>query len=185
MSDNFNEWWARISPLLLRSATSRLHRQGEAEDLVQEVVLVAWRRRETFATEEDLLRWSFTVLHARIVDFFRAEKRNSTKRTLLGRFLPGAYRPDYERAIDQARVHDLVAQLPPRQRDVLSRWLVGDSTSEIARTLGIAETTVRSVRRFAQLNLTKLMSAQATNTTNARCESLTSTSTEREKEYKK
>ena len=158
-SSDFGTWWSAISPRLLKSAKARVRGSVDAEDLVQEVALIALRRGGTFASSEDLLKWSFTVLHSRLIDRVRSEKRRGERLSILGRLLPKAFQPNYERSIDAGYLREAVTGLPPRQKEIMQRFLNGDSTEEIARDLGITEATVRSLKRFAQLHLAREMTA--------------------------
>ena len=59
-------------------ALKRVGKHHTAEDLVQECLLVAWRKRESFDGRSTLSTWLFGILKFKILDHYRLTKRTPT-----------------------------------------------------------------------------------------------------------
>jgi len=135
-----------------------LHDRVEAEELVQETFLEAWRRAAQYQPERaNVAAWLVTIARSRTID--RLRSRNTVGRTLEveGRDVTEpAPRPD--ELVDSARartaVREKVAKLPPEQRVLLElAWDEGLSQSEIAARTGLPLGTVKTRTRTALLSL--------------------------------
>ena len=139
----FRRWY----PSLVRSAESLVRSRAVAEELVQDVMLELWKRRETLAEESSPQAYLFQATRNRALNHIRHARIER-----LGE--PHATRPE---AVD-ATAHSLVVEeemhvavrkavdrLPDRCREVfvLSRTH-GLKYSEIATTLGISIKTVEA-----------------------------------------
>jgi RNA polymerase sigma-70 factor (ECF subfamily) len=121
-----------------------LGQEAEAEDLVQEAFLRAWRGLGRFRREADPKTWLFRILVNAGRDRLRRRRVRSQPPPAPGR---SALDPAVQLAEAEAleRVWDEVERLPPRQREcLLLRARAGLSTSEIAEILGIGPGGVKS-----------------------------------------
>jgi RNA polymerase sigma-70 factor, ECF subfamily len=110
----------------------------EAQDLVQEVLVRAWKRWERVSTLDNPHAWAQHVLHNLAVSHWRRQR--------LRRVHAGATRPVHAAppAIGHLDVIAAVNALPVNQRSALVLRAVGGlSTSEIATELKTSPDTVR------------------------------------------
>ena len=80
------------------------------------------------------------------------------------RMLVNAYQSEQRRAVAEARIQELVHELPPRLQDVYTCLLEGLTNRRIARKLGISENTVRIyvsevLHRLGHTSRTELIAA--------------------------
>jgi len=73
------EWVERYSRELFRFAMQRLRNEDDAEDVVQETFLTAWRTREAFRGDLSERNWLYMILKSRIIDLVR--RRQTRQRT--------------------------------------------------------------------------------------------------------
>lgn len=131
----------RHTPALLGHARAVLGAGSEAEDLVQEAFLRAWRALPREERVRSFAAWVHAILHRACLDVLRA-RRDLRSLEESGEELPGEEplppldRPD---GLDAA-----IAALPARQRAVLHcRYALGLDAAETAERL---ETTPGNVR---------------------------------------
>lgn len=137
------------SPRLLRYATWLCGSEQDAQDLVQETWIAAYKQRETFEGLSPLLSWLTAICRSH---FLSTRRTNERRKQLLAthsssylaerRTLSHAAAPD---PLARRRVAEALGALPERQRDVIILRLVeGLSTKECADRLGVAEGTIKS-----------------------------------------
>jgi RNA polymerase sigma-70 factor (ECF subfamily) len=121
-----------VRPLLsgLRATALRLTRnRGEAEDLLQETVLRAWRFFDQFEQGSNLRAWMHSILRHTFVNRYRRARRERelvaqayAQRELLGSMESSAHEPEILRAaLGDGLLHGL-SNLSPELRAVL--WAV-------------------------------------------------------------
>ncbi len=142
--------WSRLVALARSIAGD-----AEAEDLVQECLLNAWRRLATLREPAAFLAWTQRSV-------VRASIRRARWRALRVPLAAIAElrdpRPDA--ASESWTVDALLARLAPRQRAVMYLTVVeGMSDGEIGERLGIDAASVRSHRRRARERLGPLLRA--------------------------
>jgi RNA polymerase sigma-70 factor (ECF subfamily) len=133
---------------LVGTAERMLQRRDVAEEIVQDVLLELWRRRETLVVEDSLRGYLFRATRNRALNHLRhgaierrAEPELSAEHEERGATAHAAL---VEEEIGVA-VKRAVAELPPRCREVfeLSR-VEGLKYAEIAAALGISVKTVEA-----------------------------------------
>jgi len=72
-------WVDRYSRELFRFAVQRLRNEDDAEDVVQETFLTAWRTRKNFRGDLSERNWLYMILKSRIIDSVR--KRQTRQKT--------------------------------------------------------------------------------------------------------
>ena len=72
-------WVDRYSRELFRFAVQRLRNEDDAEDVVQETFLTAWRTRDSFRGDLSERNWLYMILKSRIIDLVR--KRQTRQKT--------------------------------------------------------------------------------------------------------
>lgn len=144
------------APFLLRTV-QRLSGSGpHVEDVVQEVFLVAHRRRHEIHGGDDVRGWLYRVAQNLVRHHGRAIAR---QRRLQNKYLEESREPDVADAPDAAGarrdqahlVHACVAELPLKLREVFVLYeLEAMSAVEIARLIDVPENTARSRLRLAR-----------------------------------
>ena len=132
--------------------------RDDVPDLVQEVLVAAWRNLGSFDSERGtFLAWLAPGLRGRATNGFRGLRR---RRNLLTRFWssrsPLSRRQEEPHAALDARmtVARLVGALTHRQREVVALYELGElSSEETAKVLGIGSAAVRSIARDARARL--------------------------------
>lgn len=147
--DDFATWVAPFVPALNRYAT-RLVGPDDREDVVQEALIRAWRRRSTFdPSRGEPLPWLLAVLADRA-------RRHHARRKVVLRLA------DHDDA-DEDPGHDIdleraLRTLPPRQRQAVDLYyFVGLGVADVARVMRCAPGTVRAALHQARTALRELL----------------------------
>lgn len=126
--------------------------KDQIEDLVQEVFTAYWIKQTTDGGIDSPRAYLFTAVRNRCIDAVRRQRRQDVDLdSLEEEVLPledGISLPD-EEAVDnsfkEARVWDAIDRLPAKRRRIfLMSRRDGMKYSEIARSLGLSENTVRN-----------------------------------------
>ena len=153
----------RYKPIVFRWAIGIVYDWDEAEDITQEVFVVAYQKLRSFRGEGSFDGWMYRITR-RVAERQRSKKK---RRTLLGA-LPAAQptaevyttdpggRIDRERAL--AMIHESVIELPIRQREIFDLCdLLGHTPAEAAELLGMKPVSVRAslfkARAFIRRNI--------------------------------
>ena len=136
------ELYEEFEQAMLRFATGISGNRDAAEDLVHETFLRAMAHLPLLGRLKRHQRrsWLFTTLKRIHLDEVAARLRREALRERLGRWSDVVAEDSYQ--LDDFAVLDLV---PPQHRAlVIQRYLVGMSSQEIGRQLGVPAATVRS-----------------------------------------
>ena len=127
-----------------------------AQDVVQEVLIRAWRHAATLAGDARPVRpWLFTTARNLLTDAHRAEL--SRPRLVGSDLVDGggvvgevAARDDIGRAVESWTMAEALGRLSAQHREVLvqAHWM-GRSVTEIAEVLGVPAGTVKSRTYYA------------------------------------
>jgi RNA polymerase sigma factor (sigma-70 family) len=143
----------------------RVANQGDAEDILQDVmyeVTVAYRLPEPI---EQIGAWMYRVALNRITDLFRKKKpelledvfASSDEELMLEDFLPSTDEgPEatYIRAVLLETLSEALDELPDDQREVfIAHEIDGSSFKELAAESGLSINTLLSRKRYAVLQL--------------------------------
>jgi RNA polymerase sigma-70 factor (ECF subfamily) len=150
----YNRHAARLFALACRLAGS-----GPAEDLLQEIFLLAHRKLGSFKGEAALGTWLYRLAINHCLDFARSRQARDGKltETLDGEssFVPAAARDTPIARIDLERA---IARLPEGYREAFVLHDVeGFDHKEVARLLGIAEGTSKSQVFKARMKLRAML----------------------------
>jgi RNA polymerase sigma factor (sigma-70 family) len=150
-SDDFDGWVRPHRHHMIRLAAA-LTSPSDAEDVVQDALVRAWRRRSTYdATRGEVRTW----LLALTADRARRWKRGQFTRTgpadLLEWTADEANGQSVERDLD---LRDAIRKLPDRQRQVvILTYYIGLSGEQVSVVLNCALGTVKSTLHDARRNL--------------------------------
>ena len=137
----------------------------EADDMLQDCWVQILEELDSYGQRGPFAAWAMAVSKNFCKTRARAEKRVSVSEITLGHMgqMPG--NPDeLPWPAEQGRqqlwkqvVHDALARLPDRERDVIVlRLLKGRDTAETALTLGVSESGVRSILLRAMSRLRRM-----------------------------
>jgi RNA polymerase sigma-70 factor (ECF subfamily) len=148
--DDFEQIVGCHSGALRRHAARLAGGSANAEDLVQEAYLRAWRSFHTFTPGSNARAWLFRILHNTYIDTRRAAAR-AVRTTGEGDagdhagVAPDTPETPIEARLIEARLQRALASVPDRFRPcIILVDLRGWSYNEVAHTLGIPTGTVMS-----------------------------------------
>ena len=149
----FGHYGPRVKSYLVRLGADA----ASAEDLMQEVMLVVWRRASTYDPQQAAVStWIFTIARNKRIDALRRERRPDFDPADPG-FVPDPTPgPDHEAAAAQWEGHiaTAIASMPPEQAEMIRLAYFDDlSHSDIAARLGVPLGTVKSRLRLAMSRL--------------------------------
>lgn len=154
----------RIYSLALRSTGS----EQDAADITQEVFLRAWKNLDSFRGDSSLSTWLYRVTSNLCVDFARKKAAEGMPTSIDDEESPAADLVDASRmaqpeaAAENSELREelqfALAQLSEEHRRVvLLRDVAGMTYTDIARTLGLEEGTVKSRLARARASLRKIL----------------------------
>lgn len=162
-SNALDELYARYGSALLGFLVSRLSNRQLAEEVLQDVMLAAWKNAGSFRGDSKVKTWLFVIARNRAINTHR--KRSPELVQLNESF--GYQSEDtgpMERMIKQANrevVRSAIEQLPEGQREVLILVFYNQlSGPETASVLGISEGTVKSRLHRAKNQLKQLLNQE-------------------------
>lgn len=155
----FRHFAPRVKAFLMKSGAS----ETLAEECVQDVMATLWQKANMFdPSRASVATWVFTIARNRRIDALRKARRPEPEE------LPWGPEPEpdqaeaYEAQQDTERLGAALAQLPPKQRDLIERAYFGDlSHSEIAAETGLPLGTIKSRIRLALDRLRQQLDVKA------------------------
>ncbi|HEX3174582.1 MAG TPA: sigma-70 family RNA polymerase sigma factor [Solirubrobacterales bacterium] len=140
--DSDGGWeWEEVRRFCVRFAHRYAKSPGEAEDIAQDALLRAWRRRSTLREAGSRKQWLATIVRN---EAFREHARNRPDPVDT---LESEYGAEDERVlatVERADLHAALGRLDERERQLVQLRYDEDLTqTAIARRLGIPEGTVK------------------------------------------
>lgn len=133
--------WGEAHRLCLRLAYRYASNPGEAEDIAQDALLRAWRRRSTLRDEACRKQWLATIVRN---EAFRQHARVRPTPVATIELREGAEDEQVLATVEQADLHAALNRLSERDRQLLRLRYEEDLTqATIAHRLGIPEGTVK------------------------------------------
>lgn len=135
-----------VSKKLLRFATRFLHNEDEARDVVQDVFLKLWQRKETLDEVENIEAFAMRMTRNRCLDVIRANKTvpidEDTDRRLKAKTID--VHSKVELGESAAQIKLLIRKLPDLQQNVMHmRDIEQLSYDEIAEATGLKRNAIR------------------------------------------
>ncbi len=154
LSECYRLW----APLVLGIATRALGSRHDAEDVVQQVFVSAWKSRGTLRPSEHALpAWLIGIARRRVADEYDRRARENRKTHKAGSTLHSQPEPaeaHVDQLVDRMVLRDAVEQMSEPRRSILNLAYVEDRTHEdIAARLGMPLGTVKSHVRRGLLQL--------------------------------
>lgn len=151
----FQAFYGRYAGRVLAYARQLSRNRDIAEDLVQEVFVVVWRRAASYRADRgDTAGWLFTITRNKLVDHWRRTGETKEQGELDERRAPEAESPaDLNLSIRQA-----LARVEPDQRRAIAMAYFGGLTyEETARRLNLPLGTLKSRIRSGLKTLRSLL----------------------------
>lgn len=142
----YGELYERYWESLFETAYWHLYDKAAAKDIVQEVFVYCWQKREQIKINESVAAYFRTAVRFKVLNYLKAESARDKYQRLAGETLPVITIPEHMAAADlQASYRRELARLPDKMREVFtdSRDL-GLSIDEIAEKRGISPQTVKN-----------------------------------------
>jgi len=141
-ADAFAEIVQRYGAMVTASSRRVLGDAGLAEDIAQECFLQLMHKRPRIRTS--IGAWLHQAAVHRSLDSIRSDSRRRAREAAYGGQHAGSDAPDHVTPELLAHVDEAIAELPEPLRAVMvARFMRGQMHTEIARELGVAESTVR------------------------------------------
>ena len=158
----FEEIYRAYSPKLYGLVLRMVHNQADADDLLQEIFLTAYRKLESFRGDAALGTWLYRLATNQCLDHLRSRTARTGQVTDPLDDEPtlaeGATRSFAEQSVTKLDLERAVAQLPDGCRAAfLLHDVHGLEHREVAQALGVAEGTSKSQVHKARLRLRSLL----------------------------
>ena len=136
-----------------------VNHKADAEDILQESFLVAFRNIQEFRSESSFGVWLKRIVINRAINHLKKRRLTLTEHTFESAALPDEDSFDNdEMQYDVKKVHAALVALPAGYRLVLSLYLLeGYDHAEIAQILNITESTSKSQYNRGKAKLRKLL----------------------------
>ncbi|OWK47020.1 sigma-70 family RNA polymerase sigma factor [Fimbriiglobus ruber] len=171
-------WVERYGDYLYRFALAKIRRPDEAEDIVQDTLLAAWRGRAEFAGRASERSWLTAILKRKVVDHLRRRVRERTDpipddrgstgdpfnrwgkwKTPPGNW--GQHGPGEELNREEfwATMHDCMGKLPRRLHDAFAlRYLDERGAEDVCEDMGLTTTNLWVMLHRARLKMWQCLS---------------------------
>ncbi len=151
----------RYGPSMRAYAIRLTGSQADADDVLQETLIQAWKKIDTVHNPQRIKSWLMTLVSRKGIDYLRSQKSSSN---LDAGPEPPAQGPTPEQSAITGSSLDALSQvlqkLPPQQRQIWVMREIGKASyREIAETLEISEASVRGRLARARLALLEGMEA--------------------------
>lgn len=149
--------WQSYREQLFRFVARRVEDHATAEDIVHDVLVRAYRKRDTLRSGEKFEQWLYRITRNAVIDHYRARKPSEELPADLA--APGAEGSESARRELAGCLRPLVEALPEHYRDaVVLSELRGLTQQETARRLGLSLSGAKSrVQRARRLLGEKLL----------------------------
>lgn len=144
---------------LVYFANRNLNDGDKARDVVNDAFLVLWEKRQDlrFMSNSHLRSWLYTVTKTKAISLFRDSIKEQKELAAFGYCARAIQHPEDAdsslfTAAAIAAIRREVAELPPRNREVMELLLEGKSHEEIGNLLGMKQGTLR-LNKMRAINL--------------------------------
>ena len=153
---DWRQWLADHAARLLLFARQKARSEADAQDLVQEAVVEAWRRQRD--GQPPPLPLVFATIHRRAIDLARSQDRRARRDLAASESQPESW---FDTSVEdrelQQSIQNAMSRLPETYREVIALKVWGGLTfAEIAETLSIPANTAASRYRYALAELRKM-----------------------------
>jgi RNA polymerase sigma-70 factor (ECF subfamily) len=147
----FDHYAPRLKGFIMRTGTPA----GQAEEIVQDVMLTVWRKAALFDPERaQVSAWIYQITRNRQIDIIRKERRPVPEELI--REVDDAPEPGQVIALEQEsqQLKQALARLNPDQREIVEKAYLGELThQEISMQTGLPLGTIKSRIRLGLARL--------------------------------
>ncbi len=148
LKDNFDRIYVSYYPRMFRFAKEYVLFEEDAENIVQDVFLVLWEKRNVLDIQVGLMAYLFSLVKNRCLDYLRRNMVADEYKQELSLKYSALYQMDYvfssEEDIENT-IESAINKLPERCREIFIKSRIeGKKYREIAKELNIAENTVEN-----------------------------------------
>ena len=144
----YSEFYERYWESLFETAYWHLYDKAAAKDIVQEVFVYCWQKREQIQINESVAAYFRAAVRFKVLNYLKSESAREKYQLLAGRALPEiTYNTgDHMATVDlQASYRRALERLPEKMRDVfIDSRDHGLSIDEIAQKRAISPQTVKN-----------------------------------------
>ncbi len=162
-ADAFKELYDGQATRLYNLAYRMAGTAAEAEDMLQEIFLQAFRKLSSFKGDSALATWLYRLAMNLCLDRVRSKQGKMERMTVAfenerGELTVSVPRPRAEAVVDRLDLEKAIEQLPPSYRAAfLLHDVEGFEHHEVSEMLGIAEGTSKSLVHKARLRLREFL----------------------------
>jgi RNA polymerase sigma factor (sigma-70 family) len=157
--EEFKTWWPAIENRVEHSLGRTLARHQDRDDVLQEVGIALYLARERISSRSHAEAWSMRRGRWSALDLIEREANRGRLAAVLATPKMGIGGSPVDAAAQKETISGLdraMEALPEMQRRVMRAVLDGCPAHEIAKSLGVSASTVRSHLRFARQRLLDL-----------------------------
>ncbi|MCG8309081.1 MAG: RNA polymerase sigma-70 factor [Cytophagales bacterium] len=142
----FNELYNSYREPAIRFCNSILKDAEESENIIQEVFIKIWNRKESINPELNFTSYLFTIIKNRVFDHLKELKKNEFLKEKFWEKVLEYKAVDNEIKEERfARIKEAVEGLSEKRREIIKlNYEEGKSYEEIARQLNISKNTVKN-----------------------------------------
>jgi RNA polymerase sigma factor (sigma-70 family) len=159
-----DELYARYGPGIFSYLMARLGERTLAEEVLQDVMLAAWRSASQFRGDSKVLTWLLAIAHHRAINAIRRHTPPLVSLNDMAELQTNDTGPleRIERQSEYGALRSMLDKLPAEQREVLVLVFYHQlSEAEAAAVLGIAAGTVKSRLHRGKEALRRIMHSEA------------------------
>ncbi|MEO6289724.1 MAG: RNA polymerase sigma-70 factor [Ginsengibacter sp.] len=123
-----------------------LKTEQAAEEILQDIFLIVWEKRETITINQSIKSYLFRIAENKVHDFFRKLKRDRELYDYIQEVSCGKYADVEDKILDNeeaALLHKAIENLPPQRKKVFNLCKIeGNSYLEVSQRLGISTSTI-------------------------------------------
>ena len=139
---------------------------GEADSVVQDVMMTAWTRAKSFDSNKASARtWMYTLVRNRMIDLYRSNKRRRSayeEAADIANIVDVTEPEKVQSDVVRSEIYEMLQLLPKEQRQALYKvYFLGKSHREIAEELSLPIGTVKSRTRLGFQKLRKVLAEHA------------------------
>jgi RNA polymerase sigma-70 factor (ECF subfamily) len=153
----FREFFEDYYPVLCSFARKYIPDTERCRDIAQEVLLKYWEERARFVDLSEARGFLYTVTRNACIN--QLKKERAADRYV--QVIEQEYAEDFEEKIMEHEIflllHKAVGGLPSQMRRIIEYSLEGLRNHEIAREIGIAESTLHTLKKLAYKKLREAM----------------------------
>lgn len=142
----FNQLYNRYAPVLYQRLLRLLKDPESVEEILQEVFLKIWNKREEIIPEKGFKTFIYRIADNMAIDLFRKISRDKALQLELWAASISFYLHTEEHVFDKEKVRiiqEAIQSLPPKRRDILMQCKFEEkSYKEVAEMMGISVSTV-------------------------------------------